>query len=225
MSGLFESHTPHLRPVDAAIPPSLVLCVMNFRVLTYIDQLEGSLMNFGRIFATLSAVGLALVWTSGSAVATTTPQTKPPVVSAPCVVGPGVAQTATTVTGSAGDDTIDCTNASPGKTIYGLAGNDTVTGTAYADKIYGGTGNDTMTGGPGNDTLKGDAGNDTVTGSAGNDSLVGGTGADTLSGGTGSDTISAVPADASADILNGGTETDTCSAVTAEGDTITACEK
>lgn len=197
---------------------------MNFRVPTLVN-LEGFLMNFGRIFATLSAVGLALVWTSGSAVASTTPQTTSHVVSAPCVVGPGVAQTATTVTGSAGDDTIDCTNASPGKTIKGLDGNDTITGTALADKIYGGNGNDTMTGGPGNDYLEGNSGNDTITGSAGTDTLVAGIGADTLSGGTGNDTLRATPADAFADILNGGTETDTCSAVTAEGDTKTACER
>ncbi|MCA1705244.1 MAG: hypothetical protein LC808_19105, partial [Actinobacteria bacterium] len=80
----------------------------------------------------------------------------------PCVVGPGVTQTDTTVTGSAGNDTIDCTSADPGKTIQGGAGNDTITGTAFDDTIHGGTGNDTITGGDGADTLTGGDGNDTL---------------------------------------------------------------
>jgi Ca2+-binding RTX toxin-like protein len=87
----------------------------------------------------------------------------------PCVVSVGVTQTARTVTGTAGDDTIDCTNASPGKTISGLDGNDTVTGTAFDDTIDGGNGNDTVTGGPGNDVIEGGNGNDTLTGSGGDD--------------------------------------------------------
>jgi Ca2+-binding RTX toxin-like protein len=87
----------------------------------------------------------------------------------PCVVSVGVTQTATTVTGTSADDTIDCTNASPGKTIVGLDGNDTITGTAFNDTIEGGNGNDTVTGGPGDDTIEGGNGNDTLTGSAGND--------------------------------------------------------
>ena len=87
----------------------------------------------------------------------------------PCVVSVGVTQTARTVTGTAGDDTIDCTNASPGKTIVGLDGNDTITGTAFDDTIDGGNGNDTVTGGPGDDVIEGGNGNDTLTGSAGED--------------------------------------------------------
>jgi Ca2+-binding RTX toxin-like protein len=86
-----------------------------------------------------------------------------------CVVSTGVTQTATKVTGTSGDDTIDCTNARPGKTINGLDGNDTITGTAFNDKINGGNGNDTVTGGSGDDRIEGGNGNDTLTGSAGND--------------------------------------------------------
>jgi hypothetical protein len=98
----------------------------------------------------------------------------PPVTPYPgpfvlCVVGPGVTQTATTVTGSSANDTIDCTNASPGKTITGGDGNDTITGTAFGDVINGGNGNDTVTGGPGDDAIEGGNGDDTLTGSAGND--------------------------------------------------------
>ena len=43
-----------------------------------------------------------------------------------CVVGPGVTQTATTVTGTGGNDTIDCGGANPRKKINGKAGNDTI---------------------------------------------------------------------------------------------------
>ena len=100
--------------------------------------------------------------------------------SVECVAGPGVTQTATTVTGSVGDDTIDCTGASPGKTIIGGLGNDTITGTDFADTINGGDGNDTMTGVGGDDAMTGGDGNDTMTGSAGNDTLDGGSGANTV---------------------------------------------
>ena len=99
----------------------------------------------------------------------TLPPVLPPGPFVPCVVSVGVTQTATTVTGTSADDTIDCTNASPGKTILGLDGNDTITGTAYDDVIDGGNGNDVITGGPGNDVIEGGNGNDTLTGSAGND--------------------------------------------------------
>ena len=144
--------------------------------------------------------------------------------SVPCVVSVGVLQTATTVTGTAADDTIDCTGASPGKWILGLDGNDTITGTAFNDTIIGGNGNDTVTGGPGTDYIEGNAGNDTLTGSAGNDTLLAGSGNDTLSGGVGNDTLLAQPAGVGADTLNGDADSDTCSAVTAEGDTLTGCE-
>jgi FlaG/FlaF family flagellin (archaellin) len=97
------------------------------------------------------------------------PPVLPPGPFVPCVVSPGVTQTDTTVTGTSADDTIDCTNASPGKTITGGDGNDTITGTAYGDVINGGNGNDTITGGPGDDVIEGGNGNDTLTGSAGND--------------------------------------------------------
>jgi hypothetical protein len=142
----------------------------------------------------------------------------------PCVVSAGVLQTPTTVTGTSADDTIDCTNASPGKWILGLDGNDTITGTAFDDPIIGGNGNDTITGGPGVDYIEGNAGNDTLTGSAGDDTLIAGSGNDTLAGGVGNDTLLAQPGDLGADTLNGDADIDTCSAVTAEGDTLTGCE-
>jgi len=142
----------------------------------------------------------------------------------PCVVSLGVLQTATTVTGTSADDTIDCTNASPGKWILGLDGNDTITGTAFNDTIIGGNGNDTITGGPGVDYIEGNAGNDTLTGSAGNDTLIAGAGNDTLSGGVGNDTLLATPADAGADGLFGDADIDTCVSAVSDGDTQTTCE-
>ena len=137
--------------------------------------------------------------------------------AANCVVGPGVSQNNTTVTGSAGNDTIDCTGSDPGKTINGNGGDDTITGTRFADKINGGDGNDTLTGGPGGDTMTGGNGNDTITGSADLDKVYGDSGADTLNGpGT----------DGSRDALNGGngpllTTVDGCFGP--PEDSITAC--
>ncbi len=159
-----------------------------------------------------------------------------------CVVGPGVSQTATTVTGSGADDTIDCTSADPGKTIEGIGGDDTITGTPFDDTINGGTGDDTITGGEGDDTITGGDGNDTLTGSAGIDSLNGGGADDTLSGGVGDDFLDGGPGtdglngdagadtligpanDASVDILNGGPGLDGCAGPAPDGDIHTACE-
>lgn len=85
-----------------------------------------------------------------------------------------------------------------GARSYVFAGNDTITGTAYADVISsgggndvvsGGSGNDTLYGNTGNDTLKGDAGNDTLRGEAGSDKLYGAKGGDKLYGGSGADTF------------------------------------
>lgn len=126
--------------------------------------------------------------------------------AAPCTVGPGVTQTDTTVTGSSANDTIDCTNANPAKTINGNGGNDTLTGTAFHDTLNGGVGNDTLTGGVGNDALTGGVGDDTLTGSAGDDNLSG-------------------PGDDSAvDKLSGGTDTDVCGPVGVPPDIRSSCE-
>jgi hypothetical protein len=165
----------------------------------------------------------------------------PPVVG--CVVSIGVMQTATTVTGTILNDTIDCTAASPGKTIDGLAGNDTITGTAFNDTIdgldgndtitglggvdvlTGGNGDDTLTGSDGNDTLSGNAGDDTLSGGAGDDVLDGGDGIDVLNGGTGNDNLSGPSNDQDQDTLNGDSETDVCAGPAPDGiDLYTGCE-
>lgn len=87
-----------------------------------------------------------------------------------------------------------------------LSGNDTITGTAYADVIWGDKGNDTLKGGAGNDELDGDAGNDKVYGEKGNDWLSGGTGDDLLDGGAGNDFLRG---QAGNDKLTGGAGKDT----------------
>jgi trimeric autotransporter adhesin len=50
-----------------------------------------------------------------------------------------------------------------GNTLFGLAGNDKLTGGAGVDMLYGGDGNDTLDGGAGADQMVGGAGNDTYT--------------------------------------------------------------
>jgi hypothetical protein len=123
-----------------------------------------------------------------------------------CVVSAGVTQTDTTVTGSPGNDTIDCGGTNPGKTINGNAGNDTITGSDFDDTINGGDGNDTITGGTGNDTLTGGLGIDTISGSAGDDTLIGASN------------------DGSQDSLDGGLGTDTCQGPAPDPDIHASCE-
>jgi Ca2+-binding RTX toxin-like protein len=91
------------------------------------------------------------------------------------------ATSVTTITGSAGDDTLIGDTSS------------TIDGGAGADTITGGTGNDTLTGGDGNDTITTDTGNDTVVAGAGDDIVVlsdgDATALDVVNGGDGTDTL------------------------------------
>lgn len=84
-------------------------------------------------------------------------------------------------------------------TVYGMDGDDTITG-AYGhnnvldggngdDNLYGQDGNDHLIGGNGNDLLYAQDGNDTLDGGAGNDTLYGGNGNDTLNGGAGTNSL------------------------------------
>ena len=116
-----------------------------------------------------------------------------PVPTSPVSSAPAWCRLRTTVTGTSAHDTIDCTDASPGKWILGLDGNDTITGTAFNDTIIGGNGNDTSLVAP-ETTTRRQCRQRHGHRSAGDDTLVGGTGNDTLSGGVGNDTIIALPA-------------------------------
>lgn len=141
-----------------------------------------------------------------------------------CVAGPGVSQTETTVTGSGGDDTIDCGGTSPAKTINGNGGNDTITGNNFDATINGGDGNDTITAGTGTDAITGGDGNDTLTGGAGADSLKGGLGIDTINGGFGNDNLEGPSTDGSEDKLFAGDDTDTCQGPAPDPDIHNSCE-
>lgn len=70
-----------------------------------------------------------------------------------------------------------------------LNGDDTITGSAYADVLHGFDGKDKVSGGQGNDVVHGDAGNDILAGNRGNDELHGGAGNDTLIGAVGDDNM------------------------------------
>ncbi len=109
---------------------------------------------------------------------------------------------AETIVGTDAADTIGVRCDAP-STIYGNAGNDTISGSWCADKIYGGDGNDVINGNGGADLLDGGAGNDTITGSyfsGYSATAIGGLGDDTISGclnvvfrpGDGHDTVTMV---------------------------------
>jgi Ca2+-binding RTX toxin-like protein len=105
--------------------------------------------------------------------------------------------------GLAGDDilSLDETNGVlPQASIFGGAGNDTLTGGSAADFLFGDAGNDQLFGKGGTDFLFGGAGNDSLTGGAGNDQVFGeagndrmiwnpGDGTDVNEGGAGNDTV------------------------------------
>jgi len=73
--------------------------------------------------------------------------------------------------------------------IKGTSGNDTLTGTPFADVISCGAGNDRVRGAGGNDVIRCAGGNDVVNGGAGRDRIDGGGGNDKLSGGAGNDSL------------------------------------
>ena len=100
-----------------------------------------------------------------------------------------------TVYGGAGDDVV---GASIGNDlVYGGDGNDTINGGGYSNE------GDTLFGDAGNDSISGDAGNDTLYGGADDDILVGGTNDDSIYGGTGNDKI-VVGDNHGTDVIEGG---------------------
>jgi Ca2+-binding RTX toxin-like protein len=72
---------------------------------------------------------------------------------------------------------------------YLLRGDDSITGSSWADKLLGFGGSDSISGMAGNDLIFGGAGNDFINGGAGNDLIDGGPGSDILAGGEGDDLL------------------------------------
>lgn len=95
------------------------------------------------------------------------------------------------LTGGAGNNTINATAYTGNATLDGSSGNDTILGGSGASLLNGNTGDDSVIGGIGNDTLLGDNGTDTLSGGDGNDSVDGGAGInDRVTGGAGNDRLS-----------------------------------
>jgi Ca2+-binding RTX toxin-like protein len=97
--------------------------------------------------------------------------------------------TSISVIGGAGNDQITIEPGVIGATIFGGAGNDTITGGDGADVIWGGDGADSIKSGAGADTVLAGEGNDRVYGERGADSLKGEGGRDRLMGGDDDDKL------------------------------------
>ena len=112
-----------------------------------------------------------------------------------------------TLTGGSGNDEL-VGDADQAQTITGGAGNDTINGGSAKDTIYGGDGNDIIGGdskvavgtGSGKDVVEGGAGNDTIT--------LGGTALVTIDGGAGNDTVNAAGNLTNGQTITGGAGTD-----------------
>ena len=92
-----------------------------------------------------------------------------------------------TIYGGAGNDSIS--GCSGDDLIYGDDGDDTILGNDGVDTIYGNFGNDVIAGGLKRDLIMAGLGNDMVTAGDGPDSVYGGDGRDLLRGGKGADYI------------------------------------
>ena len=90
--------------------------------------------------------------------------------------------------------------------LYGRDGDDTLTTSEGNDNLNGENGNDILNSGAGNDYLYGENGNDILNAGAGTDILSGGEGNDSLNGESGNDTLDGGNGD---DVLTGGTGNDT----------------
>jgi serralysin len=91
--------------------------------------------------------------------------------------------------GNAGTDVFDATSQTSAVYIYGMAGNDTLRGSAFGDYLDGGDGVDTLLGGDGADMLMGNAGSDIMRGQGGDDTLIELGGDSVIDGGDGFDSL------------------------------------
>lgn len=162
--------------------------------------------------AAVSAILVAGLLASAG-VASAAPRPKP----GPCVVSAGVtfSNRNTVVTGTPGQDSIDCRASRKGMTIIGRGGGDDIVGTNAADTIHsdepgttagscpaGSTERDDIEGGAGNDTIHSSVCGGSSRGGPGDDILIAGGGATTFHGDAGNDLLDLrVAADA---LANGG---------------------
>ncbi|MEM9798238.1 MAG: calcium-binding protein [Pseudomonadota bacterium] len=109
------------------------------------------------------------------------------------------------VSGGAGNDVFFTDYDSSG-VVYGLGGDDIISGANLDDVIEGGNGNDSLAGREGADRLLGEAGADILNGGDGDDELDGGDGDDDLTGGTGIDILRGGDGD---DTIDAGSGNDT----------------
>lgn len=91
--------------------------------------------------------------------------------------------------GDDGNDVFTAAGQTVGVYIYGMDGNDTITGSAFDDYLNGGEGNDNLLGGDGNDMLVGGVGSDVLRGQAGDDVIIEEGGDSLINGGDGFDSL------------------------------------
>ncbi|MER6386870.1 calcium-binding protein [Streptomyces sp. NPDC059382] len=139
------------------------------------------------------------------------------------LASPGV-----TLVGGAGNDSLhggsanDTLEGDEGSDfLSGGGGNDTLTGSSGPDRLFGGPGNDSIEGRGGSDIINAGAGNDVVSGGNGNDRVIAGSGNDYVEGGPGRDDLDAVDEVSGNDYVLGGAQDDTCRADL--GDSVTDC--
>ena len=104
------------------------------------------------------------------------------------ITGPSCASSCPLIIGTDKDDIIIGVSVTD-SIIYGLKGDDVITGGSGATKLYGGDGNDEINGGAGNALVIGGEGDDLLFGGTGTNTLVGGPGNNELYAGASSDTL------------------------------------
>ena len=93
------------------------------------------------------------------------------------------------VQGNAGNDVFNAASQTGAVYIYGMGGDDTLTGSAFGDYLDGGDGTDTLAGGDGADLMLGNGGSDILRGEGGDDSLIELGGDSVIDGGAGFDSL------------------------------------
>jgi len=95
----------------------------------------------------------------------------------------------TLIMGTNGDDILPPPGAPEGLLLFGLGGDDQLTGSSIVDGLDGGAGKDKLRAGDGDDDLYGESGRDRLFGGDGQDYMDGGKGRDRLTGGDDADLL------------------------------------